>query len=121
MPSEWDCAVVGAGAAGLSAALVLGRARRRTVVIDADEQSNRASPVIGGLLGYDQRQPPSCTPPAAGSCRHIPAFSIAAATYVAAVAATAASYWRWTMSGRSTAGGCSSRPACSIARQKYPA
>jgi thioredoxin reductase len=57
MPSEWDCAVVGAGAAGLSAALVLGRARRRTVVIDADEQSNRASPVIGGLLGYDQRQP----------------------------------------------------------------
>ena len=57
MPSEWDCAVVGGGAAGLSAALVLGRARRRTVVIDADEQSNRASPVIGGLLGYDQRQP----------------------------------------------------------------
>jgi thioredoxin reductase len=49
--------VVGGGAAGLSAALVLGRARRRTVVIDAAEQSNRASPVIGGLLGYDQRPP----------------------------------------------------------------
>jgi thioredoxin reductase len=57
MSAEWECAVVGAGAAGLSAALVLGRARRRTVVIDADEQSNRASPVIGGLLGYDQRPP----------------------------------------------------------------
>ena len=41
----------------MSAALVLGRARRRTVVIDADEQSNRASAVIGGLLGYDQRPP----------------------------------------------------------------
>ncbi|OBK78505.1 pyridine nucleotide-disulfide oxidoreductase [Mycobacterium sp. 1274761.0] len=54
---EWECAVVGAGAAGLSAALVLGRARRRTVVIDADQQSNRASDVIGGLLGYDQRPP----------------------------------------------------------------
>ncbi|HEV7853804.1 MAG TPA: NAD(P)/FAD-dependent oxidoreductase [Mycobacterium sp.] len=52
-----DCAVVGAGAAGLSAALVLGRARRRTLVIDAGEQSNRASDVIGGLLGYDQRPP----------------------------------------------------------------
>ena len=57
MSGEWECAVIGAGAAGLSAALVLGRARRRTVVIDADEQSNRASPVIGGLLGYDQRPP----------------------------------------------------------------
>lgn len=54
---QWECAVVGGGAAGLSAALVLGRARRRTVVIDADEQSNRASHVIGGLLGFDQRPP----------------------------------------------------------------
>ncbi len=57
MGGDWECAVVGGGAAGLSAALVLGRARRRTVVIDADEQSNRASSVIGGLLGYDQRPP----------------------------------------------------------------
>jgi thioredoxin reductase len=57
MADEWECAVVGAGAAGLSGALVLGRARRRTVVIDADDQSNRASEVIGGLLGYDRRPP----------------------------------------------------------------
>lgn len=54
---EWECAVVGAGAAGLSAALVLGRARRKTIVIDNDNPSNRASPVIGGLLGFDQRPP----------------------------------------------------------------
>ncbi|QZT63214.1 MULTISPECIES: NAD(P)/FAD-dependent oxidoreductase [Mycolicibacterium] len=54
---EFECAVVGAGAAGLSAALVLGRARRSTIVIDADDPSNRASPVIGGLLGYDRRPP----------------------------------------------------------------
>ncbi|MCT7658381.1 NAD(P)/FAD-dependent oxidoreductase [Mycobacterium deserti] len=57
MSGQWECAVVGAGAAGLSAALVLGRARRRTVVIDADQQSNRASSGIGGLLGFDQRPP----------------------------------------------------------------
>lgn len=57
MSDQWECAVIGAGAAGLSAALVLGRARRRTVVIDADEQSNRAAGVIGGMLGYDQRPP----------------------------------------------------------------
>lgn len=57
MVGVWECAVVGGGAAGLSAALVLGRARRRTIVVDANEQSNRAAPVIGGLLGYDQRAP----------------------------------------------------------------
>jgi thioredoxin reductase len=54
---EWECVVVGGGAAGLSAALVLGRARRRTLVVDANEQSNRAASAIGGLLGYDQRPP----------------------------------------------------------------
>jgi thioredoxin reductase len=55
--TEWECVVVGGGAAGLSAALVLGRARRRTLVVDADEQSNRAAKGIGGLLGHDQRPP----------------------------------------------------------------
>ncbi|MEW5812477.1 MAG: NAD(P)/FAD-dependent oxidoreductase [Actinomycetota bacterium] len=54
---DWECAVVGGGAAGLSGALVLGRARRKTVVVDADDPSNRAAPVIGGLLGFDQRPP----------------------------------------------------------------
>ena len=57
METTWDCIVVGGGAAGLSAALVLGRARRRTLVIDAGEQSNRAAHGIGGLLGHDTRPP----------------------------------------------------------------
>jgi thioredoxin reductase len=57
MNTTWDCIVVGAGAAGLSAALVLGRARRRTLVIDAGGQSNRAAEGIGGLLGQDGRPP----------------------------------------------------------------
>jgi len=37
--------------------LVLGRARRRTLVIDAGNQSNRAAHGIGGLLGHDGRPP----------------------------------------------------------------
>ncbi|MGI8674553.1 MAG: NAD(P)/FAD-dependent oxidoreductase, partial [Thermoleophilaceae bacterium] len=53
----WDCIVVGAGAAGLSAALVLGRARQRTLVVDAGGQSNRDAHGIGGLLGHDARPP----------------------------------------------------------------
>jgi thioredoxin reductase len=55
--SDWECVVVGGGAAGLSAALILGRARRRTLVIDMGEPSNSAASTIGGLLGHDQRQP----------------------------------------------------------------
>jgi len=57
MERTWDCIVVGGGAAGLSAALVLGRARRRTLVVDAGEQSNRVAHGIGGLLGHDGRPP----------------------------------------------------------------
>jgi thioredoxin reductase len=57
MDETWECIVVGAGAAGLSAALVLGRARRRTLVIDAGGQSNLSAHGIGGLLGYDGRPP----------------------------------------------------------------
>ena len=57
MDTTWDCIVVGGGAAGLSAALVLGRARRSTLVVDAGEQSNRHAHGIGGLLGYDGRPP----------------------------------------------------------------
>ncbi|WP_036725616.1 NAD(P)/FAD-dependent oxidoreductase [Patulibacter minatonensis] len=53
----WECVIVGGGAAGLSAAMTLGRARRRTLVVDAGEQSNRAAHGIGGLLGHDGRPP----------------------------------------------------------------
>jgi thioredoxin reductase len=57
MDIEWDCVVVGGGAAGLSAALVLGRARRRTLLLDEGKQSNLAADGIGGLLGHDGRPP----------------------------------------------------------------
>jgi thioredoxin reductase len=53
MGKHWDCVIVGGGAAGLSAALVLGRARQHTLVVDTGEQSNLAAHGIGGLLGFD--------------------------------------------------------------------
>ena len=57
MDEIWDCIVIGGGAAGLSAALVLGRARRRTLVVDAGGQSNLPAHGVGGLLGHDGRPP----------------------------------------------------------------
>jgi len=45
-----DAVVVGAGPAGLSAALVLGRARRRVLVLDTEQPANAVSNGIGGLL-----------------------------------------------------------------------
>lgn len=57
MENVWDCIVVGGGAAGLSAALVLGRARRRVLLVDAGTQSNLTAHGIGGLLGHDGRPP----------------------------------------------------------------
>jgi thioredoxin reductase len=57
MDTIWDCVVVGGGAAGLSAGLVLGRARRRTLLVDAGQQNNLAAHGIGGLLGHDGRPP----------------------------------------------------------------
>ncbi len=57
MDRDFECVVIGGGAAGLSAALVLGRARRRTLVVDAGEQSNKPDEGVGGLLGNDGTPP----------------------------------------------------------------
>jgi thioredoxin reductase len=57
MKIDVDALVVGGAAAGLSAALVLGRARVPTLVVDAGEPSNRSAPAIGGLLGQDGTSP----------------------------------------------------------------
>jgi thioredoxin reductase len=45
-----DAVIVGGGPAGLSAALVLGRARRRVLVLDTGRPANAVSKRIGGLL-----------------------------------------------------------------------
>lgn len=49
----WDAIVVGGGPAGLSAALMLGRARRRVLVIDAGSPRNRFAAHMHGVLGQE--------------------------------------------------------------------
>jgi thioredoxin reductase len=51
---ERDVVIVGGGPAGLSAALVLGRARQDVLVLDAGRPANRVARSIGGLLGQER-------------------------------------------------------------------
>jgi thioredoxin reductase len=53
----WDVIIVGAGPAGLSAALILGRCRRRVLLVDADRPRNRASRALHGFLSRDGIKP----------------------------------------------------------------
>src|SRR5829696_5482076 len=54
---EYDVVVIGGGAAGLSAALVLGRARRRVAVVDAGHPRNAPAAHMQGFLGSDGLPP----------------------------------------------------------------
>jgi thioredoxin reductase len=55
--NSFDVVVVGGGAAGLSAALVLGRARRRVAVVDAGMPRNAPAAHMQGFLSRDGMAP----------------------------------------------------------------
>jgi thioredoxin reductase len=55
--TTYDLAIVGGGPAGLSAALVLGRARRRVLVIDAAEPRNAPAAHMQGFISRDGTPP----------------------------------------------------------------
>lgn len=50
--TDWDAIIIGGGFAGLSAAIYLGRAMRRVLVIDADESLARWEPEVQNYLGF---------------------------------------------------------------------
>lgn len=54
---DGDAIIVGGGVAGLSAALMLGRARRRVIVIDAGEPRNRYADAVHAVLGHEGISP----------------------------------------------------------------
>ncbi|MEV8604230.1 NAD(P)/FAD-dependent oxidoreductase [Streptomyces griseoviridis] len=57
MTEQYEVIVVGGGTAGLSAGLVLGRARRRTLVVDAGEPRNAPAAHLHGYLSRDGMAP----------------------------------------------------------------
>jgi thioredoxin reductase len=58
MQTDADLVIVGAGPAGLEAALIAGRARLRTRVLDApDSRRNRGAHVVHGTIGLDAMSP----------------------------------------------------------------
>lgn len=56
-PAPWDTLIVGGGPAGLAAALMLGRCRRRVLLCDAGQPRNRSSDHLHAYLTRDGLAP----------------------------------------------------------------
>src|SRR5947208_10401775 len=72
---ERDVVIVGGGPAGLSGALVLGRARQDVLVLDAGRPANRVARSIGGLLGHE-RSPASLRRAGRRQLRRLPSVEV---------------------------------------------
>ncbi|UPG71802.1 NAD(P)/FAD-dependent oxidoreductase [Roseomonas gilardii subsp. gilardii] len=81
----WEVVVVGAGPAGLSAALILGRCGRRTLVCDSGEHRNAAAKAMRGYLGRDGTPPAEMLRIARGEIARYPSVSVQRATALQAV------------------------------------
>jgi thioredoxin reductase len=57
MNNMLDCAIIGGGPAGLSAALVLGRAMRNTILFDDNKPRNAVTQETHGFITRDGIKP----------------------------------------------------------------
>lgn len=77
--AHFDVVIVGAGPAGLSAALILGRCRRPTLVIDSGKQRNVSSRAMHGYLSRDGISPVEFFTQARQEIKHYECVSFRAA------------------------------------------
>lgn len=75
----WDVLVVGGGPAGLNAAQVLGRARRRVFLCDTGEPDHLAAEAVHGMLSRDGTPPSELRRLGAEELRRYPSVSVSQA------------------------------------------
>jgi len=73
---QHDVIIIGASYAGLAAALQIGRARRKALLIDAGMRRNRFAHVSHGFLGQDGRDPAMIVGEARAQALAYPALAI---------------------------------------------
>lgn len=71
-----DCIIIGGGPAGLNAALVLGRARRETVLFDNDQARNKVTHESHGFITRDGVTPQEFRNAAYSDIRKYPSVKI---------------------------------------------
>ena len=71
-----DVIIVGGSFAGLSAALQLGRARRKVTVLDTNTQRNRYAAHAHGILGHDGKPPRQILSEARAQLAHYPTVRV---------------------------------------------
>lgn len=74
---DFEVIIVGAGPAGLSAALILGRCRRRVLVLDTDRPRNAASHALHGFITRDGIHPAELRRLARDELRCYPSVTLA--------------------------------------------
>lgn len=82
---DYDVIVIGGGAAGLSAALLLGRSRRDVLVCDAGKPRNWASPALHGFISREGMAPAALLEAAREELRRYPSVVFLRDTVVDAV------------------------------------
>lgn len=83
MPDQrilYDVIIIGAGPAGLSAALILGRCRRRVLVLDSGQPRNAASRALHGYLTRDGVTPQQLRRIGRDELKHYPSVEVRDAT-----------------------------------------
>src|SRR3954463_6271282 len=78
IPMKFDVLIVGGGPAGLSAALILGRCHRKTLLCDEGRQRNLSSRGIHGLVGREGRLPSDFLDEALGELSRYQSFAVRA-------------------------------------------